>query len=109
MSDESEIIIRLTKAMREADESFESVGGSTRHYVRECLLPILSGHGLELRLQSAVNGRDELIAALNGFIWLGNNLHNITDAPAQFRSYYEAALADARAALAKARTEGGER
>ena len=50
MSDESEIIQRLTKAMREADEIFD--GLSTRRYVRDCLLPILRGHGLELRLQS---------------------------------------------------------
>jgi hypothetical protein len=38
----------LTAAMREADKTFERVGGSTRHYVRDCLLPILEKHGLRL-------------------------------------------------------------
>ena len=33
---------RLTAAVREADVQFEKVGGSSRHYVRECLLPALT-------------------------------------------------------------------
>ena len=36
----------ITAAMREADRVFEKVGGSTRHYVRDCLLPIMKKHGL---------------------------------------------------------------
>lgn len=32
--------------MREADKAFQTVGGGTRHYLRECFLPILSEHGL---------------------------------------------------------------
>lgn len=47
---EAELVRRLTAAMREADEAFERVGGSTRHHVRDCLLPILAKHGLELQL-----------------------------------------------------------
>lgn len=47
---EAELIRRMTAAMREADRTFERVGGSTRHHVRDCLVPILSRHGLELRL-----------------------------------------------------------
>lgn len=43
-----ELIRRMTAAMREADETFERVGGSTRHHIRDCLLPILAKHGLSL-------------------------------------------------------------
>jgi hypothetical protein len=48
--DHPELVVRMTAAMREADKAFETVGGSTRHHVRECLLPILSDHGLRLIL-----------------------------------------------------------
>ncbi len=37
---------KFTAAMREADHTFERVGGSTRHHVRDCLLPILEKQGL---------------------------------------------------------------
>jgi len=47
---EAELVRRMTAAMREADKHFERVGGSTRHHVRDCLLPILENHGLQLRL-----------------------------------------------------------
>jgi len=47
---EAELVRRMTAAMREADETFQRVGGSTRHHVRDCLLPILQKHGLELLL-----------------------------------------------------------
>ena len=40
------LVDSLTAAMREADETFQRVGGSTRHYVRDCLLPILWMHGI---------------------------------------------------------------
>jgi hypothetical protein len=33
---------RLTEAVREADRAFEQVGGTSRHYVLECLLPSLA-------------------------------------------------------------------
>ncbi len=33
---------RLTAAVREADLHFEKVGGSSRHYVRDYLLPALA-------------------------------------------------------------------
>ncbi len=39
---------RLTEAMREADRAFESVGGSTRHFVRDCLLPALEASHLAI-------------------------------------------------------------
>jgi hypothetical protein len=47
---EAELVRRMTAAMREADETFERVGGSTRHHVRDCLLPVLIKHGLRLDL-----------------------------------------------------------
>lgn len=48
--DDAELVRRMTAAMREADAAFERLGGSTRHHVRECLLPVLEKHGLKLSL-----------------------------------------------------------
>jgi hypothetical protein len=42
------IITLLTQAMREADLKFETVGGGTRHYVRDCLLPEIEKVGLSI-------------------------------------------------------------
>jgi hypothetical protein len=39
---------KLTAAVREADQAFETVGGSSRHYVRDCLLPALAKAGLKI-------------------------------------------------------------
>lgn len=33
---------RLTAAVRAADQHFESVGGSSRHFVTDCLLPAMA-------------------------------------------------------------------
>lgn len=43
-----EMIARITKAVRAADEEFKTVGGSTRHWVRECLLSCLQAEGLRI-------------------------------------------------------------
>jgi hypothetical protein len=55
-----------------------------------------------------VTQRDErivsLVKAVSGFVWLGNNLHNIEADPVMFRQLYEAALVDARQALAEPET-----
>jgi hypothetical protein len=44
----SSIVSRVTLAMRNADVRFDKVGGSTRHYVRDCFLPELEEAGLQL-------------------------------------------------------------
>lgn len=36
----------VTAAVREADQTFQRVGGSSRHWVRDCFLPTLEKHGL---------------------------------------------------------------
>ena len=48
--------------------------------------------------------RDELVKALNGFVWLGNNLDNMHRP--LFREMYEACLRDARNALALSDWDG---
>ena len=45
---DDECVRRLTAAMREADAIHRRVGGGTRHYVRDCLLPILDRHGITI-------------------------------------------------------------
>lgn len=42
------IITVMTAIMREADKTFETVGGSTRHYVRDVLLPLMEKKGLKI-------------------------------------------------------------
>lgn len=46
--DDAQIVRRMTAAMREADRTFERTGGSTKHHIEGCLLPILAKHGLKL-------------------------------------------------------------
>ena len=46
--DEKEIIRELTSAIRSADRTFETAGGSTRHYVSDCLIPELQKRGLSI-------------------------------------------------------------
>lgn len=41
-----ELVRVLTDVMRKADRKFEKVGGSTRHHVRDCLIPELEQAGL---------------------------------------------------------------
>jgi hypothetical protein len=43
---DGEVARRLTAAVRAADQHFESVGGSSRHYVVDCLGPALIDAGL---------------------------------------------------------------
>lgn len=45
-----EVERRLAKAVREADQQFQKVGGTTRHYVQDCLLPELSKAGVGIVL-----------------------------------------------------------
>ena len=49
-----DIVDRLTQAVRVADRQFEETGGTTRHYINECLLSALEKYGLELVLAFAV-------------------------------------------------------
>lgn len=45
---EQELVTELTAAMRKADLDFQRVGGTTRHYVQDCLLPALYQRGLRV-------------------------------------------------------------
>jgi hypothetical protein len=63
---------RLTAAMREADRAFESVGGSTRHFVHDCLMPALEAARLSVvdayvpvHLESANRDVDSLARKLD--------------------------------------------
>ena len=39
-------VAEVTQVMRDADAKFKSVGGSTRHYVRDLLIPMMEDAGL---------------------------------------------------------------
>jgi hypothetical protein len=42
------VIDQLTSAVRAADKAFETAGGSSRHWVRDCFLPELERNGLTI-------------------------------------------------------------
>ena len=44
----NELVRKVTRAVRKADKHFDKVGGSSRHWVIECLLPCLEEEGLEI-------------------------------------------------------------
>jgi len=44
-SEDSELVAAITAIVREADKTFERVGGSSRHWVRDCFLPCLNKAG----------------------------------------------------------------
>ena len=46
-------VTALTRAVREADQEFLTVGGSTRHFVRDCLLPALHSNGLAVAVAAS--------------------------------------------------------
>jgi hypothetical protein len=48
-SEDNNLIQLLTEIMREADDKFIITGGSTRHYVRDCLLPLLWENNLVIK------------------------------------------------------------
>lgn len=43
-----EMVADITAALRAADETFEKVGGGTRHYIRECFIHELVKRGLKI-------------------------------------------------------------
>jgi hypothetical protein len=49
--EEKQFVENFTEIMREADQCFEKIGGSTRHYVRDCLLPIIQKKGFKITLE----------------------------------------------------------
>ena len=44
-----ELVAKITVAVREADQNFQKSGGSSRHWVRECFLPMLTKHKLVIK------------------------------------------------------------
>jgi len=46
--DDPKLVKKITEAVRQADHDFETVGGSSRHWVRDCLLARLEEQGLTI-------------------------------------------------------------
>lgn len=44
--DDFDLVAAITRIVREADQVFERVGGSSRHWVRDCFLPLCNRAGL---------------------------------------------------------------
>jgi len=48
-SEDAGIVAAVTAIVREADQLFERVGGSSRHWVRDCFLPLLNKEGFSIQ------------------------------------------------------------
>ena len=46
--DADDLLPQITAVVRDADRAFERAGGSTRHWVRDCFLPLLARAGLTI-------------------------------------------------------------
>lgn len=57
--DNAEYVNRITAVVREADRTFEKVGGSSRHWVRDCFLPLLNRSGLFIHLAAPVGEQEK--------------------------------------------------
>lgn len=73
-SEDGEIVTKVTAIVREADDVFQRVGGGSRHWVRDCFLPLLNRAGFEVVQSEAVT---KLRAWLNR--WKGDMPQPIED------------------------------
>lgn len=46
--EDAEMVTAITAVVREADRTFERVGGSSRHWARDCFLPLLNKAGMQI-------------------------------------------------------------
>ena len=53
-------VAEITKAVREADEDFRHVGGSTRHWVRDCFIPALDAAWMRVVVNPPASPRTEV-------------------------------------------------
>lgn len=73
---EHELVAKITKVVRAADEEFKDVGGSTRHWVRDCLLPGLEEAGLRIVDIETIGD-----AVLKLVEWLNTHTYANSDGP----------------------------
>lgn len=90
-----ELVMQLTAIVREADEEFQSEGGSSRHWVRDHFLPRLEGAGVSLLLvppgEVGLSFTREEAQAMNGL------LHGL--APADYAASFKSARTKLSTAL----------
>lgn len=111
----TDMVARLTKAMRAADLAFETVGGSTRHHVRDCLMSALEEERLAVvdvlvpqHLKSAERDVNSLAKKLDAAESVNANLlaalmEAVEEMPVVDSPGCSAWFKRARAAIAKAR------
>lgn len=72
---------QVTEVMREADVLFEKSGGSTRHYVRDLLIPMLAEKGLIVRKKLSESKPSPVIAKepeqINKPLLIANRIRSI--------------------------------
>lgn len=81
-SNDEFFIDQVAAAMRECDKDFEKVGGSTRHYVRDLLLPKLEQFGIHF-------SREPIQSPIKDYQHTPAELHQLTTDKDHRREYYE--------------------
>ena len=75
----AEYVNRVTAVVREADRVFEKAGGSSRHWVRDCFLPLLNRAGLFITPIGTCKHCGEDIRKDADGDWMDRETHTICD------------------------------
>lgn len=59
---------QLAQVVRQADRQFEKVGGSTRHWLKECLLPLMEKEGLTVMVQGELLDSGYQTVCTSGYV-----------------------------------------
>lgn len=80
--DNAEYVNRVTAVVREADRTFEKVGGSSRHWVRDVFLPLLNKAGLFIahHVETCQHCGEDIRQDSHGD-WMDRETHTTCDTP----------------------------
>lgn len=113
-SENVDIVNDVTAIVREADEVFQRVGGSSRHWTRDCFLPLLNERGIVVMREAERLLLVESLTALVADIESGLLVRDITrDADPRWSiemiAFVQRLQRAQAAILAAASTDGGTR
>lgn len=77
--EDDELVATVTEIVRKADQAFQSSGGSSRHWVRDCFLPTLNAEGFRVveQIEKCVHCGED-IKRIDGE-WLDRETHGTCD------------------------------
>lgn len=78
--EDASLVAQVTAVVREADAAFQRVGGGSRHWVRDCFLPLLNAAGfrvLAYGIETCAHCWED-IKLIDGE-WLDRETHSMCD------------------------------